>query len=247
MKKSKLRIIVIFYICFLSMDCMVSNIPFLDARKESIFSDNDIFLSMIDRGSGYFGITEYLVIYVIVITLAIEYMTIKEEENLIIRYKSRTRYYIDKLLCCFTNVTFFTMLHSMIMIVFLICSFHDKEIINTKLFKFILLDFLIMTIFYFRVGIVYVIMKDLSNNKLVAIVVTVGIYFAEYNIYRFDIAGTSNALFCSDVTVAFEVVYNGMNLVIAISTVTKEIGMTLILAFIGQMIEKKRDVLCIET
>lgn len=133
--------------------------------------------------SGYFGTEEVVLIGTLILLLAIEYLTEKEEMIWMLRFPNRERYLQERCSHVLYGALLASILRVLCGLAHFLTDFGAAEILNLQMGRFAFWYIFIYFLYGARCGIIYMIMRDLLNRRTMAMGIVMLIYFVVYYIY----------------------------------------------------------------
>lgn len=132
---------------------------------------------------GYFSTQEVVLIGTLILLLAIEYLTEKEEMIWMLRFPNRERYLWERCSYVLLAVLLASILRVLCGMVYFLTDFGSAEIFNLKMGSFVFWYIFIYFLYGARCGIIYMMIRDLLNRRTMAMGIVMLIYFVVYYIY----------------------------------------------------------------
>lgn len=185
MPKYKIYWLALLYLLWFALDWWFSNQPHLKSIETGLFTEEDIFLSLLDPSNGYNGVRTLFLIYVLLLLFGVYYSSVKHETAYMIRFSSRDAYRKREIKRVAAVIAVFTFSHSIINLV-LIYTFIDWGIIQKFDFAWYnVLAFTAFFLFYLQIAILYFIFRDYTHKNLISILLVQILCFVMYFAYRF--------------------------------------------------------------
>lgn len=212
-------------------------------------SKTEIYTLFPISGGDYFGHLEQMLVGTVLIVVTLEYILDRDETIFLIRHPSRSDYLGTQLMTVVAATMGITICKFVVGAVFLLYDFGSQLVFTMDTGKFMVTGILIFSMYSIRCGIVYLVIRDLLNKKVVAMGITTVIYFMEFYI-RLDnlLYPLFNAKWMPflDLSVASDIFtgkLTGLGLLVA---VIRQFGLTLICLLIWLRVWRRKDVIGIE-
>lgn len=117
---------------------------------------------------GIFGTIDIVLVNTLIIILTIDSLTDKEESIFLLRYSNRKKYLWVRCIRLLVAVFTFNLLHTSIALGTLAMQFSFNLMTSSKMIKFAFWQCMIQFFYAARSGVLYMIFKDMLNNKVIA-------------------------------------------------------------------------------
>ena len=169
-------VILIIFTIGLTVSCLVPSLAIMNRIVGYLpLSKYEIFLNIMGSHTNYLSYNRIMACYVIAFILLLSFLYIHDAPWFIIRLKSRTSYIAIHIKKAFLLSFSFALLIEVIHCIFSFIVFGDEITVSSGLVVYSALDFITEFLFYFRVGVLLLIVGMIINKK-VAPFLTIGIY-----------------------------------------------------------------------
>lgn len=200
-------------------------------------------------GGDYFGNLEQMLVGTVLIVVTLEYILDRDETIFLLRHPSRSDYLGTQLMTVVATATGITICKFVVGAVFLLGDFGSQLVFTMDTGKFMVTGILLFSMYSIRCGLVYLVIRDLLNKKVVAIGITTLIYFMEFYIHLDNLLyPLFNAKWMPflDLSVASDTFAGKLTQLGLLIAVIRQFGLTLICLLIWMRVWKRKDVIGIE-
>ena len=155
------------------------------ARASGFFSERDILLSLLSGSSDYNGAGELLVVYTFPVLLGMWYLTESEKPAFILRFGQRGRYKRKALENVLLGAVEFSAVHELVQIVFMNYWMEHELLVETHFLQYSFLAFVVHIILYVQAGLLWHIIADIFQSRLLGLFAVFGINFLQLHITKY--------------------------------------------------------------
>lgn len=200
---------------------------------------------------GYFGGEELGLIMPIVVILLTEYLTDKEESVFMIRFSGREKYLRYRCRWLLIAVFIYNVLYIMVGLGYLGMQFSFGLMTSKRLLNFAFSHFLVLFLYAARTCILYMILRDMVNQKFLAMGIVILLYLTAfylvmdqwlYPVFKRPVTVSSFA----DITAAGMVYIGAVSQVVCRRAAFRQLIMLVLAMLLWSVLWKKKDVIRFE-
>lgn len=211
----------------------------------SLFSKERIYRELLCGNSGYFCIGVHVFILSIICILALEYCLKKEELLFLIRSDSRKQFYIRRINLLLPCVLVISTAYYSVGFGSIGLFFNFKFIFSQNTLAYIIAKFSMSYLYLFRLGIIYICLRDFTGHKMLSAVVVLLLVITEFSIDSFVFEGIY--FLYEDLSIGEQYfISNTFPPIHFLLAVVRQAGSATIIAIIGIKCYERKDVILLE-
>ncbi len=195
-------------------------------------------------GGAYFNTGNYMLVLAITSVIAIEYCTKGEGVQMLVRHRSRSDFVCKRLQTLVIVSIMYTIIHFAMGYALSLHIFQAEYVLNERTGLFYAVSAPTLLLFFLRVNIVYILLRDFINRRILAIAGILGISLLELFVgyYVFD----DNWFPCKDLDIGALAYLGRLGDIGFALVIIRQVGLTVIAAIISHKWFEHKDVMQIE-